>query len=132
MPPPELVDDPSISNDEILWRRISPEDIKPDSVTGILRPTSGAFRTIYMSVNRASLTTPENVLADFSTHRLVAFTAGFVRSIGCIVISDPVPDPSHALVCAKNPSTRLNKTQARQFANQAPFVDLSSFNLPGS
>ena len=128
MPLPELVDDPNIDNDEILWRRIRRDDISHGQNTEIFKISTGAIRTPHMSVHIASLTTEDAVLSNYPNFSLVAFTAGFARSINCIVIHDPTPDdPSHTLVCAKNSSTRLSKSQAKEIINNLTFIRLPSF-----
>lgn len=120
--PNEWIDDQSISDSEILWRRILPRYIKSDPSTGKPVPSSAAIRTKEMSVHISSLTTVEKALADYPDCSLISFSAGVVRSQGCIIIRDPIKDdpsqrddPSHALVCKKS----LNKAQARNIIDQS-------------
>lgn len=124
MPPTNRVDDPTISNNERLWRRVHPSQIKPDQETGNPIPSSAAFRpSDEMSVHLASLTSPEAVLANYPQHGLAEFTAGVARSIGCILVRNPLSDdPAHALVCGKNPTGHLSKSEAREIARQARWV----------
>ena len=124
MPPPERRDDPSVSDNERLWRRVHPSDIIRDPESKELRPTSAAFRpSEEMSVDIASLTTPEAVLSNYPHHSLIEFTAGIVRKEGGIVVRDPLPDnPSHALVCGKNPEGRLTKSQAKKIQQSSKWV----------
>src|SRR4051812_22133372 len=100
---PSRVDDPSISNDEVLWRRILPAWIyhQPD---GVIRPASVAFSdrlSSELSVHLASvLSDPDRALAGRPQDSLVAVTVSLVRSLGYAVARDPTPDdPSHALIC---------------------------------
>ena len=114
----ELVDDPEISDDEILYRRIAPSQIKYDE-SGSPYASGGAFRTKQMSVHLASRTSPTKVLENFPNHSLAAFTAGLARSLECIVASDK-EDSTHALVCRKDdPSKSLTKSQAYQISEKA-------------
>ncbi len=70
-------------------------------------------------VNLAFRITLSRVLENFPNHSLAAFTAGLVRSLGCIIVSDP-EDPAHALVCRKDdPTKSLTKSQAHQIAENA-------------
>lgn len=126
MPQSERVDDHTISDDERLWRRVHPSNIIRNSESRNLRPSSAAFRSSNaMSVNIASLTTPEAVLSNYPQHSLVEFTAGVARNVGCIVIRDPLPDnPSHALVCGMNPKGRLTKAQAKNIQLHSSWIIL--------
>lgn len=118
MPPRQ--DDPTIRDDELLWRRILPEwvHVNPDGST---RPSSVAFidrRSGEVSVHRAELTDLDLVRAVRPTDSVVEVTAGFVRSLGCIIAADPKPDdPSHALICP-SPS----KAIARKLAEHARWI----------
>lgn len=124
MAPANRADDPTISNEERLWRRVPLEWIKIDPNTGNPIISSAAFRpSDEMSVNIASQTTPEEVLKNDPRHSLAEFNAGYAREIGCIVVRDPLPDDrSHALVCGKNPNGRLTKSQAKKIATQARLI----------
>jgi hypothetical protein len=93
-----LIDDPEISNEEILYRRISPQWMIYEN--NQWRPSSAAFKTTQMSVHLASLISPEMTLASYPEHSLVSITAGNVRELECIIAREKNdPDPSHALVC---------------------------------
>jgi hypothetical protein len=126
---PEWRDDPTISEDERLWRRVlvdDPSHIKRDSVTGEARPSSGAFKshTELTSVAIASLTTPEDFLAGFPRHSIVEVTARAVRETGCLIARDPTPDdPAHAhIMSTKREDGHLTSSEARKIANQATWV----------
>src|SRR3712207_348243 len=102
------IDDPSITDDEILWRRV-----RSDWTTtkgGVFRPSSQTFKdrlSFELSVHIASLTSVETIRANFPGEGIVAVTAGMVRSLGDYklvrdpIVNDPrIPDdPSHALIC---------------------------------
>ena len=130
MPDSELQreDDPSIPDDELLWRRICNQPawwkIEPG---GSLRPSSVAFLDSYtgeVSVNRASLTTREKTLAGRPDDGLIEIEAAFPRSLGHRVVSDPEPDnPAHALIlppATQTPKTR--KADARRMAEAARWL----------
>lgn len=123
MPPTSWVDDPTIDDEAVLWRRINPADIIADSTTAAVRVSTGAFHTTEMSVHIASETTIEIVLADHPGYRLAAFTAASARRAGCIVVRDPLPDdPSHALVCHIDHTRSLSKSQAKRIAGASRLV----------
>jgi len=120
---PQRKDDPSIGDNEVLWRRIHPHQIvqEPD---GSVRPGSFAFQdntsTSELSVHIAAMTDQHRVLQGYSRQSLVAIRAGLPRSLGYAIVRDPTPDdPSHALIC---PSP--TKSHARQLAKQAIWVVL--------
>jgi hypothetical protein len=127
---PLRVDDPSIANEEILWRRIHniPNWVKqkPD---GTYRPTSAAFLdntdpTGEVSVHLASLTNQQQVLARRPDDGLVEIEAGFPRSLGHAIVRDPTDaDPSHALICPP-PNQTTRKSDAREMAQAARWVVL--------
>lgn len=117
----ELVDDSQISNDEVLWRRISPEQLHRNA-DGTHYCSDAAFRTDRMSVHVASQASQPVILESYPQHSLAAFSAGFVRSIDCIVVSDP-NDPAHALVCRKDdPTKRLSGSQAKKISKEARLI----------
>lgn len=91
---PEPIDDVSIGDDERLLHRIRIEDIFIDPQTGLRRPSSATFRSKsnIISVDLASLTTPDKALAAYPHHALVEIDVGTVRSLGCKVARDPQPD----------------------------------------
>lgn len=120
------VNDQTIGDEEVLWRRISQEALRVDPATGeVARRSDGAFRTKELSVHIAALTTKELVLAKYPAARLVGFAAGAVRSLGLIVARDPTPDdPSHAIVArGDDPGARLTNAQARELNKVANWVD---------
>src|SRR5436305_1384418 len=119
-PNPGRADDPSIGDDEILWRRILPDWVhrEPDGST---RPQSIAMvdrNSGELSVHIAALTTVEAILKKRPGDYVVAFRAGAPRGWGLKVVRDPDPDdPSHALVC---PSP--NQSQAKKLARCCVWV----------
>jgi hypothetical protein len=124
---PEPVDDVSIGDDERLLHRIRPVDVVLDSETGQRRPASSSFRSKsnIISVDLASLTTPEKSLANYLHHALVEIEVGTVRSLGCKVVRDPLPDnPSHALLYGSGPEGRMTKSQAREIVSRCKWVSV--------
>lgn len=134
--PPTRVDDENLSDDEILWRRIlaKPEWVENNrDGSGSIRPSSIAFldnRTKEVSVNVASLTTKEEVLAPYPNQGLVSIPAGLPRSHGLIIALTPeVPEPSHRVICPR-PVTQdgpvisgnKRKTVARKLAESAKWL----------
>jgi len=106
MPAPKPPDDPSIGNDDLLWRRVPPEQVVFDENLNRLRPSSMAFQntsgTSGMSVNIAAETTVENTLRESENLLLVEFPASVPRGVGQGVIRNPLPDnPAHAEVTGK-------------------------------
>ncbi len=73
----QLTDDLQILDDEILYRRVSPHQIKPDGQSW--RPSSEVFITKEMSVRLTSLVSPEEALEGYPSFGLVSFTAQIVR-----------------------------------------------------
>lgn len=117
---PQRPDDPSIGNDERLWRRVHPTQIELDPQTKEPDVSSGTFSTREeVSVTIASESTLADFLRDNSDHSVIEFTAGGARALGCTVVRDPQPnDPAHALVCGSRSRGQLNKTQ-QELLNQA-------------
>lgn len=114
-------DDQSIPDTEPLWRRVSPDQLKPRE-GGAFEVSSVAFRdkSGEISVHLSSLTTKELALARFPTFSLAALPAGTPRKHGLAVSRDPLPeDSSHALICPKT-----SKGQARLLAEACELVVL--------
>jgi hypothetical protein len=119
---PPRVDDPTIPDEEVLWRRIIPAWIHREP-TGKVRPGSFAFMdrpSGELSVHIAALTTPDRALAGRPDDSLAAIPAGLPRSLGFAIVRDPKPDdPSHALICPSPKGSRASK-----LAEQATWVVL--------
>jgi hypothetical protein len=104
---PNRVDDGTVADDEILWRRLLPSWVEADEA-GRTRTRSLAFldrRSGDISVHRASMTTEEFVLRNHPNHGIAALTAKAARDCGCGVAADPMQDepdtdddPSHTLI----------------------------------
>ena len=121
MAPAPWADDPTIAAGTVLWRRIAVAQLRVDDA-GKVTPSDSAFRTQEMSVHIAELTSVETVLGQYPTHRIMAFTADLARSVGCVVVRDPVgDDPSHALVVRADGKS-LSKAQAKQIALAVTWV----------
>jgi hypothetical protein len=118
---PQREDDPTISDNDFLWRRIvnNPHMTKVDS-EGKLRPSSAAFLDGYtgeVSVHLARLTTLEKVLLDKPKVGVVEINAGYPRSLDHKIVRDPTEtDPSHTLICPPDKSPKQRKIDARLMA----------------
>ena len=106
-------DDPTVADDEVLYRRIHKSQAFTDE-HGHLRPGSGAFedredgisvflRSVLVEYGHA---VPEVVVADLPNRHVAALTVRDVRALGCGVTRDPDPpgevphacNAAHALV----------------------------------
>ena len=144
-PLPPDVNDCSIPDGEILYRRIHPTkpQLEKTSVAGEYRPASGALKDTEwpLSVDLGSLSTPQQTRDRESTpFHVAAFTAGTARSCtpACRIVRDPLPatperpaNPAHALVFGnhENGSGALAKSQFKHIARTARIVLLNE-NAP--
>jgi hypothetical protein len=124
----ERLDDPSIGDGDLLWRRIIPSPLwvlpQPD---GSYRVSSAAFidnHTGEVSVALAALTTPERLLEAYPSFSLTEVPAGAARALGYRIVRDPTPDdPAHALICPPpGRSKHQRKADARRLASLARWV----------
>jgi hypothetical protein len=122
------VDDPTIDDDDLLWRRVAnvPDMIKklPD---GTYRVSSAAFKDGIdgeVSVHLAKLTTAGDALADYPENGLVQITAGLPRSLDHRVVYDPTPeDRSHALIVPpRNQTPSSRNRDAKRMAQAAQWL----------
>ena len=126
---PEPIDDVSIGDDERLLHRIRPDDVVVDPATAQRRPSSATFRSKsnIISVDLASLTDPYKALEGYPHHTLVEIDVGTVRSLGCKVVRDPLPNNSaHALLYGSGPEGRMTKSQAKEIVNRCRWVSVVS------
>jgi hypothetical protein len=119
----ERVDDLTIADDEILWRRILPEWLHSEP-NGQIRPGSVSFidrLSGEVSVHIASIMgDPTRALEGRPEDSLAAIRAGHPRSLGYAIIRKPTDDdPSHGLIC---PSP--NQGNARKIAKKATWAIL--------
>lgn len=128
---PLRVDDrESIADEEDLWRRVVPLKACFQLTEAMeWRPSSAVFldRTNReISVHRASLTSPDAVLANYPHNSLVAIKAGIPRGLGCVLCPDPIDDDaSHALICPRAGLGISNlKSMAKRMALTARWVVL--------
>ena len=119
------LDDPSISDDAELWRRIPPWHFYRDEKLGRVRPSKAAFEddgdgSPMSVVLAADAGAPGSALAGHAGFALAAITAGLARSCGQGVVRDPTPDePAHAVVIG-----RKTDSIKRRFAREARWVVL--------
>jgi hypothetical protein len=113
----EYKDDPSIRDQDDLWRRIQPEWIIFDEALGRNRPSSAAFQDssdgTAMSVDLAKLRSgTAEALASYPGHGLASFTAGFARR-DCRQGVDHTPEEggydAHASVWGDKPKSVRNR-----------------------
>ena len=116
-------DDPSISNTEVLLRRLQPDWLVPGD-HGRMRIASAAFKHEEMSIlfltlmHRQSRTSAE-ALGGYPDNSLCSIMAGLARELGQGVVYDldPPNDPAHGLVIGKK-----TKSIANRFAREAVWV----------
>ena len=119
--------DPSITDDVVLWRRIIPDWLVDDG-NGGRRLSSGAFQNASakyheeqmvphgythspaMSTNFAAKTTIQNFLSDSPDNFIVSFTVGLARELNQGVLSTPLPqDLAHASVTGNKKTKRIKR-----------------------
>jgi hypothetical protein len=115
-------DDPTITNEDDLWRRIHPTQVVSDENRGIIRPSSAAFEDSSdgtpMSVLLAEGQDPIGALKKHDGYWLAAITAGLARQCQQGVTRDPLIDElAHALVFGKK-----TKAVRQRFAREARWV----------
>src|SRR5687767_14101392 len=106
MPDPPPPNDPTISDDELIYRRViaDTQAVYIEPATQVSRPTSAAFRSKDqepLSVDLASLTMPQEVLsrAPRPGFYLAEVRARSIRDCGCGIVRDPQPEnAAHALI----------------------------------
>jgi hypothetical protein len=113
---PARQNDPTIANEDRLFRRVHLCQIVKDDDTGRARISTAAFKDRELSVNIESVLignglTADACLLDPNKHRLVCFTAGQARHFQQIVCRDPEPPDnlSHGLVCGAKNSRRVSE-----------------------
>src|SRR5579859_2796662 len=88
-------DDTSISDDEVLWRRILSDHRWTTTKGGAFRPSSVAFidhRSGELSVYLGRETTKEKVLSGHVRDGIASVTAGQIRALGPFdVVRDVIP-----------------------------------------
>ena len=100
-------DDPTIPDDQVLWRRVPPWHAALDKHRGVRVVSSAAFDDDNdaepMSVVLASEASgTDSVLAGHDGYALVGFPASLARELGLGILRDPTDDqPAHAVVVGK-------------------------------
>ena len=119
---PPYQDDPTISDDDVLLRRIPRNQyvVDPKSSDGI-RPTSGAFddssdgSPMSMTLASECAGPPEALIADMVGAGVAAVCVELVRSLGQGVVRDPTPDdPGHVLVFGVKPKRSFGRRLAKE------------------
>lgn len=112
-----------ISDDDCLWRRVTPgqqADAQPDG-TYVLKSFAFKERTDEFSLYVAREITIEKLLScGFPTQIVVQITAGDIRSRGYVIIRDPdLCDASHVYALATRAKTKNEKHEDRKvFASE--------------
>ncbi len=105
----QLQDDPGISDDDELLRRV-PAYHWIDCPGQRCRPSSLTFEDDpdgSLSVDIARLTTLAAVLSGHAGYALIGFTARVARENGLIVVADPLPlNGAHAIVVGNKTGSR--------------------------
>jgi hypothetical protein len=105
------LDDPTITDDTDLWRRIPPQWFVLDENRGGIRPASAAFdddpdgghmsvflATVMLELGRG----PQDALAGHPGFALAAITAAVARAAGQAIVRRPTPEePAHAEVVGR-------------------------------
>ena len=124
----EYADDPTIGDDEELWRRIPPLWVIHDDTRGGWRPTSQAFHdhpdgspmSVFLaSVMLAAQRPPTDAIHghEHKDFHLASISAGFARSLDQLVVRDPQEDePAHGSVVGQK------KKACRKLAKAATWV----------
>jgi hypothetical protein len=127
-------DDPAITNETNLFRRIPPTHHIFDVNLNRWRPTSAAFEdddeldpmSVYLStVLTAENRSPATVLVGHPGYSLASITAGLARTKGQTVHPDPLPEEtSHAVVCGDKGNNNKSAPK-KQFALNAVWFVLN-------
>lgn len=123
-----IIDDRTIPNEAIIWRRIHPNFIDWDDNLKARRPSSGAFQdssNSSMSVIIAADVekdgrSPLEILKNYPNHGIASITADLVRECKQIIVREPtVDEPAHAVVIGSK-----SKPIRRKLAQNADWVHL--------
>lgn len=129
------VDDSSILDNDLLWRRILDQPAWwTKDVGGVLRPSSASFldrETGEVSVQLAKLTTIDKSSNVIKSAGIAEIKVVIPRNLGLIVASDPLlnqidiskNDESHTLICPTQ-GRQITKSQARSMAKAAQMIIL--------
>ncbi len=138
MPTPEHIDELTIRDGDLLWRRVpsSPSFLAFDGKLGHYRVASSAFDDDRdddpMSVFVARVTSLEIVLHGHAGFGVVAFSAGFARGLGQTVYFSPDDGPQgHAKVAGpKTGGVRRALARAARWVRRPPGYDEQSLPDP--
>jgi hypothetical protein len=97
---------PEVADDEVLWRRAMPFDLKPDGTAN-----SNLWRSKEVSVHRASMTSLPTVTAASGCAAVFAITAKELRDLGLTVMSkiEEGDTDDHAVVIGVTNSGKAQK-----------------------
>jgi len=129
MPFNDISDDLTIADDEILWRRVDPLQVRTDPVSNQIIPFSGAFKDQRgpLSVEIASLANLEEALTRADGRFLAEFTARVAREVNCRIVKSPLPEnPAHAQIYGNHKGGCPSQAQARSIAHQSRIIQRES------
>jgi hypothetical protein len=122
---PDRVDDPTINDEDMLWRRIVNDPTRVTYSDDGWRVSSVAFIDRYtgrVSVHLAKLTSQQAALNDRPNEGLVEIAAGLPRRLGLIVDYDPTDeDESHCVIHPPGGGA-ISKSKARTLAQAAQWL----------
>lgn len=110
-----ITDDPTIGDNEVIWRRIPHVWVVEDENLKCKRPSSACFLqngpdspvSVYIASEAQS---PQVVMQSRKEQFLAALTVGFVRQLGLGIIHDPHSGgPGHALLLGRKTKGILSK-----------------------
>lgn len=115
-------DDPGITDEEVIWRRVPPGHVHWDSHLGRNRPMSGLFsdsgnKTPMSACRAQSYNSPDDVLGGkgYPDFMLISLSVGFLRDLGLHVASEPVneDDPGHLWIVGNKTIEGRQKKMAK-------------------
>ncbi len=107
-------DDASISDDEVVLRRVAENFVADDQNLQRLRPSTQAFKQDgpdgLVSVYLSSETDPATVAAEGPEKYLASIKVGVLRKLGLGVVRDPsAGGPGHCVITGRKTKGRLNR-----------------------
>jgi len=118
-----FANDPTIGDNEIIWRRIHENQVVDDNNLKRKRPSTACFQDGsdgYMSVYIASeALSSQAIMQGVKEHFLASLSVGFIRQFGLGITRDPSSGgPGHAILLGKKTGSIQN-----QMAKTATWVE---------
>ena len=107
-------DDASISDDDVVLRRVAENFVTGDQNLQRLRPSTQAFKQDgpdgLVSVYLISETEPATVVAEGPEKYLASIRVGVLRELGLGIVRDPSSGgPGHCVITGRKTKGRLNQ-----------------------